>query len=183
MAEQGSPRTVILVTVILGFVLIAVGGISIISYHLAISDAKPVDATIIHSGVETRTGDGRGERKGPNVVYEFSCGGTTERGEGVFAGAGPATWPTRTHVRAVADRYEEGENVTAYVVQYNEIGLHEDECEGGTFLVGEGPRFYAYIGFVLVGAYFTWAGVGLWLSRRFGLDVPLRIRLDDDESE
>lgn len=115
MSSRFEPWFVLFMTGSIGLGMVGMGAISIVTYHSHLSNAEPVEATIVHSGVTTKY-TGPGQREEPNVVYEYRYDGDVRRGEGVYAGIGPATMPVVRSSRSVAERYEEGETVTAYVV-------------------------------------------------------------------
>jgi len=164
-----------IMAVSIGFGLVGVGAISIISYHLHLSNAEPVEATVVHSGAPQKYQGDIDKQRVLNVVYEFQYSGDEQLGEGVYAGVGPATMPVVRSTRSVADRYQEGETVTAYVVDYNDPSYSPSY----TYLIGEGPRYYAYYVFIALGALISWAGISIWLYQVFGIDLPMRARLEE----
>jgi len=117
-------------------------GSSIYTYHYHTSNSTAVDATVVSSTVEYRNKGGRGQAlKTPNVVYEYQHQGGIHTAEGVYAGMGPATAPIVRTAKSVANQYEKGEAVTAYIVVGPNSNLEDPRY---SYLVGEGPRYYAY---------------------------------------
>jgi len=150
----------ILILASIGLSVVLMGGVFVASYHIALSDAEPVEATILHSEIKETSDPGgpRGESVNyvTNILYEYEHNGEVEQSSNVFAGYGPATFPGRQPTQAVADRFEPGETVTAYVGSL-----------GRPFLIGSS-----------LGLYITWTGMALAIYQLFGIDLPGRARLD-----
>jgi len=179
MASDG-PKAwlIVFVLVSLGLSFISLGGVSTATYYMALSDPQPVQATILESDVRFLANPGRGGADyEPYVLYEYQAPGNSKyaprqkRSDTIFAGFGPATLPGKDAAQSVANRYHPGENVTVYVASY-----------GGwdtVYLVGSGPRVYAYYGFFILGIALCWSGFGLALYRVVGVDLPMRVRIGE----
>jgi hypothetical protein len=182
-SERVEAVIVVLVLVGIGVPIVLGFGIFAGTYHLALSDPEPVEATILASGVTEKHDDDDTPHSVPFVRYEYTYVDEearthdyvdgTERSSNIYAGEGPATLPTYDAAKAVADRFEKGDTVTAYVWT-SEI-LNGNTMER-SYLIGSSPRIYVYYGMVLFGFWLIWAGFGMAMYQVFGIDLPGRAR-------
>jgi hypothetical protein len=106
--------TVGVVAVVIGLVFAGVGWTYIVPYREDTSNAEPVDAVVVSSGVvESANAEGQ-TVYAPNVTYRYTYEGTEYTSRSVFPGdVGPVS--ERSRAREIAERYPPGNDVTAHV--------------------------------------------------------------------
>ncbi|WP_311171443.1 DUF3592 domain-containing protein [Halobellus ordinarius] len=80
----------------------------------AIEDAVAVDATIVETDVETVSSKGDQSHK-PTVSFEYRYDGTAYTGDRIFPSDVSPKYETHSKAQSIAQEYESGETVTAYV--------------------------------------------------------------------
>ena len=108
-----SPKTRLVLAVLLGIGTVGYGGYSYLSQTSALESSVTVEATIIETSIEKNTG--RGVDYTPHATFRYAYQDETYRSSNVFPGPLPRTFGSREKVRAKFDGIEAGDRVRAYV--------------------------------------------------------------------
>jgi hypothetical protein len=98
---------------------LAVTGYGVYDYQQqqgALEDAVAVDATVVETGVEARSGSSNpGAEYRPTVTFEYRYDGENYTSHSVFPAETTPNYDTRSAAASVLDGYEAGGTATAYV--------------------------------------------------------------------
>jgi hypothetical protein len=105
-----------LLALLLGLAVTGYGAYDYQQQQQALEDAVTVDATVVETGVETRSGSSSpGAEYEPTVTFEYRYDGENYTSHSVFPSATTPNYDTRSAAVSVLDGYEAGDTATAYV--------------------------------------------------------------------
>lgn len=101
---------------LLGLAVTGYGAYDYQQQQEALEDAVAVDATIVETGVEARSGSSNpGAEYQPTVTFEYRYDGEDYTSYSVFPAETTPNYDTRSGAASVLDGYEAGDTATAYV--------------------------------------------------------------------
>ena len=101
---------------LLGLAITGYGAYDYQQQQQALDDAVTVEATIVETGVDARSGSSNpGAEYRPTVTFDYRYDGENYTSHSVFPSSTTPNYDTRSAAAAVLDGYESGEAATAYV--------------------------------------------------------------------